>query len=91
MYNVGSLEQTPQQKGHVMMPPHNQVSNIPYSARSNRSVVKGKTFQQWMAEVDRHLDNMVGLDSRCLPDMAYRTLWESRFSPKQVAKKALTR
>ena len=48
-----------------------------------------QSFREWMAQVDRVLTAMCGLDSRDLEDWAYADAWEGGQSARSAAREAL--
>lgn len=47
------------------------------------------SFAQWMVDVDRYLLKRLFLDSRDLPDVAYRDMFDDGMSPFDAAKAAI--
>ena len=47
------------------------------------------TFSEWMRKVDEILNRKCGLDSRDLPDVCYRDMYDDGMSPRSAASKAL--
>ena len=47
------------------------------------------TYEEWMREVDREVQNLVGLSASDLADYAYRDAYDAGSSPKSVAKRAI--
>ena len=48
-----------------------------------------KTFEQWMAEVNKAIEAKIGLSSDDLPDCPYDVWYEDGKSAKAAANKAL--
>jgi hypothetical protein len=44
-----------------------------------------KTFEQWMKEVDEHLEDRCGMSSNDLPDVCYRDWYDDGIPPKRAA------
>ena len=43
------------------------------------------SFDRWMAKVNQALEDMVGLDSRDLPDWCYRDAFDTGMAPDEAA------
>ena len=43
------------------------------------------TFEQWMSKVDRILEYNLGISYRDLPDIDYRSLFESETTAREAA------
>ena len=54
-----------------------------------RSDVSEAAFTAWMAEVDKHILNAVGMDHNDLPDWRYRDAFEEGMAPVKAAKRAV--
>jgi hypothetical protein len=48
------------------------------------------TFEQWMAATDEVLVRKVGVCSADLPDIAYRDLYDTGYTPTEAADEAIT-
>lgn len=48
-----------------------------------------KTFEEWMAKVNKLLLNTVGMVAADLADVNYREMWEDDYTPSAAAKKAI--
>lgn len=47
------------------------------------------SFEKWMEQVNKEVLAKTGMDSRDLPDVCYRDMWEDDYTPKTAAKKAI--
>jgi hypothetical protein len=47
------------------------------------------TYDKWMAEVDDALVRKVGVSSADMPDICYRDLYDSGYSPEEAADEAI--
>ena len=48
-----------------------------------------KTFDQWMQEVNRAVEHLVGLSADDLPDWNYRDAYDDGASPSSAARQAI--
>lgn len=48
-----------------------------------------KTYEQWMAEVDREINKRVGLSSHDLSDVCYYDWYENDVTPARAAARAI--
>lgn len=48
-----------------------------------------KTFEEWMAQVNREVSNIIGLDADDLADQPYYDWYEDGVRPKTAAKRAI--
>lgn len=48
-----------------------------------------QSFEEWMTQVDQHLESAIYVSSEDLPDIDYASLFEADYSPAEAAQEAL--